>query len=315
MKRFKNILLVSDHGAIDNSVFRRATTLATENQAKLTLLEVLEEPREMQTFAGSANMEEVRKRAVAELRERIEEVMAPVRDQGIETAATVLLGTPFIEIIREVMRKKHDLVMMMAEGKSGLKDRLFGSTSLHLMRKCPCPVWVKKPKRQKTYARIMAAVDPDFTDETRNSLNVQIMDIATSLAEMEDSELHVLHVWSKWPKHFLSEHGRMSGREIDEIAGEVFAATKGELDNLLSSYGLEEAGHQVHFIVGEPRLMIPRMAVSQRIDLVVMGTVCRTGLAGFFIGNTAESVLQQVNCSVLVLKPEGFVSPVTLEKA
>ena len=50
-------------------------------------------------------------------------------------------------------------------------------------------------------------------------------------------------------------------------------------------------------------------------DQVVMGTVCRTGLAGFFIGNTAESVLQQVNCSVLVLKPEGFVSPVKLEEA
>jgi len=44
-----------------------------------------------------------------------------------------------------------------------------------------------------------------------------------------------------------------------------------------------------------------------------MGTVCRTGLSGFIIGNTAEKVLSEVNCSVLTVKPEGFVTPVTLE--
>lgn len=37
----------------------------------------------------------------------------------------------------------------------------------------------------------------------------------------------------------------------------------------------------------------------------------RTGVPGLFIGNTAESVLHQVDCSVLALKPPGFVSPVT----
>ena len=56
--------------------------------------------------------------------------------------------------------------------------------------------------------------------------------------------------------------------------------------------------------------MIPRLASSQQVDLIVMGTVCLTGLPGLFIGNTAENVLQQVDCSVLTVKPGGFVSPV-----
>jgi universal stress protein E len=71
------------------------------------------------------------------------------------------VGTPFMEIIREVLRKKHDLVIMTAEGSAGLRERLFGSTSMHLMRKCPCPVWVMRSNKQKRYARILAAVDPD----------------------------------------------------------------------------------------------------------------------------------------------------------
>ncbi len=59
--------------------------------------------------------------------------------------------------------------------------------------------------------------------------------------------------------------------------------------------------------------IIVKLAKNKKIDLLVMGTVCRTGLAGFFIGNTAEKVLSEVNCSVLTVKPEGFVTPVTLE--
>jgi nucleotide-binding universal stress UspA family protein len=61
-----------------------------------------------------------------------------------------------------------------------------------------------------------------------------------------------------------------------------------------------------------PRDVLPAFAVSHGVDLVVMGTVCRTGIAGLFIGNTAELVLQQVNCSVLAVKPDGFVSPIAL---
>ena len=53
----------------------------------------------------------------------------------------------------------------------------------------------------------------------------------------------------------------------------------------------------------------------KRFKNMVMGTVCRTGVAGFFIGNTAENVLHQVNCSVLAVKPQGFVSPVKLKVA
>lgn len=43
-----------------------------------------------------------------------------------------------------------------------------------------------------------------------------------------------------------------------------------------------------------------------------MGTVCRTGAPGLLIGNTAEKILYEVDCSVLTVKPDGFVTPVRL---
>jgi nucleotide-binding universal stress UspA family protein len=52
--------------------------------------------------------------------------------------------------------------------------------------------------------------------------------------------------------------------------------------------------------------------VAGRIDasLIVMGSVGRAGVPGFFIGNTAEKVLRSCDRSILTVKPDGFVSPV-----
>ena len=44
-----------------------------------------------------------------------------------------------------------------------------------------------------------------------------------------------------------------------------------------------------------------------------MGTISRTGIPGILVGNTAEKLLERVDCSLLTVKPEGFVSPVPLE--
>jgi nucleotide-binding universal stress UspA family protein len=58
---------------------------------------------------------------------------------------------------------------------------------------------------------------------------------------------------------------------------------------------------------------VPEFVAENNIDLVIMGTVARTGIAGFIIGNTAENILQSITCSLFAVKPEGFVSPVTLD--
>lgn len=62
---------------------------------------------------------------------------------------------------------------------------------------------------------------------------------------------------------------------------------------------------------GNPRDVIPALASELDADLVVMGTVGRTGIPGLLIGNTAEVILNNLECSVLAVKPEGFITPVT----
>ena len=71
---------------------------------------------------------------------------------------------------------------------------------------------------------------------------------------------------------------------------------------------------QVHMQKGSARKVLPELARELKVDCVVMGTVARTGVSGLFMGNTAETILDQLECSVLAIKPPGFVTPVTLEE-
>jgi nucleotide-binding universal stress UspA family protein len=43
-----------------------------------------------------------------------------------------------------------------------------------------------------------------------------------------------------------------------------------------------------------------------------MGSMSRSGIAGFVLGNTAEEMINQLDCSVITLKPDSFKSPIHL---
>ena len=313
MKRFKNILLLADQGTGGKAILRRAAALAKNNRAKLTIMDVIEElPRDMRMLIVTITPMKLQELIVRERQKYLEQIVATLGKEGVQVAVNVLIGTPFLEIIRQVLRQKHDLVIMAAERRSGLKGRLFGSTSLHLMRKCPCPVWVMKSTWRERFHRILAAVDPMCAAEEKNLLNIKIMDLATSLAKMEQSELHIVHAWNFRKEHLSQVHGKMPGETIDQLANQTRTIHKKGFDELIGNYSLKNLNHRLHFFKGDPATLITDLAAEHAIDLIVMGTVCRTGVAGFFIGNTAENVLQQVDCSVLTVKPEGFVSPVKL---
>ncbi len=133
------------------------------------------------------------------------------------------------------------------------------------------------------------------------------MGLATSLATEEGSELHVVHVWR------VSGETSLRGRsidttEVDRIVGSMETAHQHELDRLLESYKYDK--RTVHLIKGQAGDVIPSLAEEIDADLVVIGTVGRTGVPGLLIGNTAERVLNAVDCSVLTLKPEGFETPI-----
>jgi nucleotide-binding universal stress UspA family protein len=307
MDRFKNILMVYNP---NQQTLDRAVRLALENEARLTVVDVVRE------LVGEKHLKEpglkpldLQALVKKEFDEQLKQFVSSVKHDGLRISTKVLVGHTFLEIIREVIRNKHDLVIMTAEGKDGLRERLFGSTSMHLMRECPCPVWVMKPTRRKRIERILAAVDPDPRDKTKTLLNETILELAVSLAEMETADLHVVHAWRLYGESSMKNSNWLQTPKVSLYLKQEKAKQEKLLNSLVSKYPLENV--KVHLVKGEAYDVIRRVVKKEKTDLLVMGTVCRTGIAGFLIGNTAENVLNGVDCSVLTVKPEGFSSPIT----
>lgn len=278
MKRFKNILLLYE---CDRATLDRAAALAKNNRARLTVVQVVRDiPEQWRRInLGDAPLD-LQELVVKEYRSRLREFVRPLRQDGVRTSTKVLVGTPFLEIIREVIGNKRDLVMMTAEGKGGLTERLFGSTSRHLIRKSPCPVWVMKPTQRKRFPRILAAVDPDSEDKIRDSLNATILQLASSLAAQDKAELHVIHAWALLYENLMRGHGGFAESEIRQYAKGEERTRQRALDALLAKH--TDGAARVHLIEGGADVVIPQLAKAENVDLLVMGTVCRIGIPGFF---------------------------------
>ncbi|UHD18492.1 universal stress protein [Thiocapsa bogorovii] len=325
MNRFRNILYVVSATPGDTTVLERAVALAQHNQARLTLLGVVPRvPVGIGAHEGGPVLGDLQSWLVAEREEFLSHLAAP-HVQRVVIQSRVVIGTPFIEVIRQVLREGCDLVIKTPEDPGWL-DRLFGSEDLHLLRKCPCPLWMIKPQLSGAFECIVAAVDvneayPVDEVEGRRALNRQVMEMATSLALSEFADLHVVHAWEPVGE-WVMRSGCLSTDE-ERIKAYVQEVERHRRENLhaLMRKTIDRIGPEAtrylkpnaHLVKGWAREEIPALVQRLGADLVVMGTVARTGISGLLIGNTAETILTQLDCSVLAIKPEGFVSPVTLE--
>ncbi len=324
MKYFKNILCIVEPGKDNKPALERAVMLSENNQARLTVITI------PQSIGAQSDLLEDRSipanLAVATVdgyKQELERLVEPYRQQiNIETE--IVSGTPFLEIIRKVLRNGHDLVIKCPESPDWL-DQLFSGDDKQLLRKCPCPVWMVK-QHDGEYHRILAAVDVDDNHttkalKTRQALNDSVMELAGSLAVSEFAELHVVYAWEAIAESAIRYAPFMQRpeNEVDDYVEKVRQHHSELLETLIKQasirLGADAVNYikpQCHMIKGAARKEIPALAKQLDVDCVVMGTVGRVGVPGLFIGNTAESILDQLECSVLAIKPLGFITPVTL---
>jgi nucleotide-binding universal stress UspA family protein len=321
MKSFNSILYVVENPAAESSAaVARAVSLAQSNQARLTVLHVAEEPR-LGPFARSVAIDDFRARLK---RQATEQLSGLLRDASRETDVVidVRFGTVFIEVIREVLRSRHDLLIKTV-GKGGAHSFLFGGTDQHLLRKCPCPVWIMVGETSANYQQILAAVDFDpWNDgDGEGELNREILDIAAMLAVTDFAQLHVVHAWESLTENMIRVFGsELSDAEAASNRDHERREHHSRLE-LLNNWMREQFGNKAHGYLsprfhlrkGAPRDVIPAVANELKADLVVMGSVSRTGIPGLLIGNTAEVILNNLECSVLAVKPAGFITPVTVD--
>jgi universal stress protein E len=323
MKQCKNILYVAQASIAQGPAMARAVSLAENNQANLTIIDVVP------VITAGIGMPpdgpisaELQSAMVSKRRTELESLVAPYQ-QRRDIQIEVLVGQMFLEVIRAVLRNKYDLLIKPTENPDFV-ERLFGSNDMHFLRKCPCPVWLTRPDEKSNYGCILAAVDFNLDSQSNTveqSLNQQILDLASSLALSDFASLHLVHVWDApaemTVRSWADNPNEASMKYVEGERSRHETAFNRLRDQLRDEIGKEAYDHlspQFHLRRGAASTVIPEMAKQLQADLVVMGTVARTGIAGLFIGNTAETILEQLQCSVLAVKPLGFVSPIKLSE-
>lgn len=312
MDRFKRILVAASPGQLHPMTVHTAIALAQRNDAHLTLLDVVPPTPRLRNVLQAGDRAVDVQAVLMQHRHEMLRRLAENTGAAPDTEVTVLVGEPFIEVVRHVL--KHDNDLLVVGGREVEKGTLptFSSGVMHLLRKCPVPVWVMRPTRTE-HLRILALVDPDPDDPVRNSLNGLVLDLATSLARRENAELHVGHAWRLAGEEALrsSPYVALPGDVVDGLVSTVGVAHRERLAELLQRKQVDPGSTTAHLVGGDPGRVLPALAEQLDAGLIVMGTVARTGIAGVIIGNTAETILGSVRCSVLAVKPAGFVSPIS----
>jgi nucleotide-binding universal stress UspA family protein len=306
MKRFKNILFFAN--PLDNveSALRQALSIYDLEESRITVIEVANDISSSFVEAGIIS-DGLRDEILAERRRNAGALVASV-DGSDQIEIKLLTGTPFIEVIQEVIRGNYDLLVKPSEG-AGFLNRLLGSMDMQLLRKCPCPVWIVKPTSEHEHKTIIAAVDPD-PNEVNAGLNQMILELAASLSAHHNAELHVVAAWGLRDEYAL--RSKQHQADLDQFRTDIKKATRRWLDELTTQYKADGVEFHAHLVEGHASDVILSEAKERSADMIVMGTVGRVGVSGYFIGNTAEKILTDIECSVLAVKPPGFQSPVSV---
>lgn len=131
----------------------------------------------------------------------------------------------------------------------------------------------------------------------------RILGWANRVGDLAEAGVHIGSAWHAPGADALV--GRLPEEEIKAYVEDSQARARESLEAILATAGRMPSADRIHLIEGPARDVLPRFVESSQYDLIVMGTLGRTGLAGEVMGETAEMILRDVRASVLTISPRS----------
>lgn len=278
----------------------KAGQIARHMDAKLNVVHVISMPYAQTTLDIWAVTQATLDSITASRKKQLEKLVEPIRQAGIDITYKVVWGYPPIDsLVRETAKSKPDLLLVKTDRHSRVGRWFLTNTDWELIRRCTCPLWLVKSSKFSEKPLILAAVDPFHRHEKPARLDRKILDTAQRLAG-RNGRIGICHAFET-PQKLVGALDQMALIPLTpkESARHRIRITR-SVDRLV---GAGDIARKDRFVVeGEPGKALTKIAKSWRADLLVMGAVSRSTLKRIFIGNTAERVLDAVNCDVVVVK-------------
>jgi len=322
MKAFKKILWVTDGKSIGKKSWSRLLTVVKNNDARVTLINVIDEsPPEFSLFSkdklstSAAARKDFQRSQVLKSQSILNGIVENLKKTGIKASAKVLKGREFVEIIRRTIRYKYDLVLRNVEDSKKATVFSADNEDIQLLRNCPSPVLLMRPKVRVDHPLLLAAVNPDPLNPERDELNSLIIKHTLSLAQsFKKCEIHIVNAWDIHGEDGPGFGARLlQNSEIKTMSFREKRRRKDLIESKIDTFDGFKYRPIVHILKGDPRKVIPKLAKDIDAGVVIMGTICRTGIPGLIVGTTAEPIMSKLDCTILAIKPKSFVSSVTIK--
>ncbi len=301
MATYQDVLVVLDPGTEQQKALARAIELAEHTACKLTaFLSIYDFSYEMTTMLSGEERESMRQAVITDREIWIQELLQQARNKGIACSVKVVWhNRPFEAIVQTVTEHGYDLVIKGTHDHDVLKSMIFTPTDWHILRKCPCPVLLVKEHAWPEQGNILAAVNAGSEKAHHKALNQLIIRQAKAMAAMLKAKVHLVNAYPGTPIHVAIEIPEFNPVEYNDSMRHHHV----EAANALAGQ-FDITSDAVHVLEGMPEDVIPRIARELDAEMVLIGTIGRTGLSAAIIGNTAEHVIDRLDCDVLALKTE-----------
>ncbi len=306
MEAYKNILVVVDPSTDEQKALSRAVEFASKTTTKITaFLSIYDFSYEMTTMLSSDEREAMRQTVINDrkvwIEERIKAIGASVEDIDIKV---IWHNRPFEAVIDQVIDHGFDVVFKGTHEHDKLKSVIFTPTDWHLLRKCPCPLLLVKDHSWPANGNILAAVNVGSDEDEHQSLNKIITEEAKHLADIISANVNLVNSFPGTPVNIAIEIPEFNASQYNDT---MLQHHKDAMAKHADTYGIDR--ERTFVKEGLPEDVIESLSQELDAELVILGTIGRTGLSAALIGNTAEHVIDRLNCDVLALKPAGYVSP------
>lgn len=232
-------------------------------------------------------------------------------EQNVNLNIEIRFGKLFYETILLADEQKVELLVKQTDDIEHEENLLFQSVDWHLLRKSPVPLLLYRANTPLPFTNVMASLDVDIETQpySYTEFNQNLLNWASHFKG--SNPIKAVHAWQSEVENLVRHwHTDITEDELIKLSEQLYLEHKQALQVELLAHDTHSEPAQVFLTKGEPADAIAATVAEQKVDLLVLGTLARSGIPGLLIGNTAEDLLERINCSVLAIKPNTFNSPI-----
>jgi universal stress protein E len=298
MKNYQSLLVFIQHGKDKQPALSRAIELAKKTQGKITaFLSVYNFSYDLTSIVSTTDQETMRQAIIKEKTAWLNELIQSYKNDIDITVEVQWHASSYEAIIDYAHDKNFDLIIKATQQEDGITAVIFTPTDWHIIRKSDIPVLMVKSHAWQANGHIICALDVLANSDEHKSLNTQLIQSSQNLGGIIGATVHLVNSYPGTPINIAIELP-----DFDVHAYNEAIKTQHEQRTLeLATQHKINANH-CHVREGLPDDIIPEVAKKIDAQLVILGTSGRTGISAALIGNTAEHVIDSLNCDLLTIK-------------